>query len=232
MLASPVSSRADRRARHWWHTTDQRAQIFYKNRGRVALRSRRCLLPQLPERTKRERPHKGRSVVAIPITESWAGLYPLDSGPDRGLIRSTAGRLLNGAQPGRRARQRTRALCTGQAGCGGRDRARAYDPAAVSDPALTAMPACGFPARGAPEAVKLLVSPNPASGYPTATGLSGQQVTVTSNPVRDPDGRTTGPSVGTTPTASRDPCARTGRGPHQPCSAASYPVRPPRQGTG
>ena len=48
-------------------------QVYDKAEGRVALRTRRSLLPQIIERTKREHPYEVPSVVAVPI---------IDGGPD------------------------------------------------------------------------------------------------------------------------------------------------------
>jgi periplasmic divalent cation tolerance protein len=48
-------------------------QVHYKTVGRVALRTRRSLLPQIVDRAKREHPYDVPSVVAVPI---------IDGGPD------------------------------------------------------------------------------------------------------------------------------------------------------
>src|SRR5918999_1846247 len=48
-------------------------QVHDKTEGRVALRTRRALLPQIVDRAKREHPYEVPSVVAIPI---------IDGGPD------------------------------------------------------------------------------------------------------------------------------------------------------
>jgi periplasmic divalent cation tolerance protein len=48
-------------------------QIYDRTEGRVALRTRRDLLPKILERTQREHPYEVPSVVAVPIT---------DGGPD------------------------------------------------------------------------------------------------------------------------------------------------------
>jgi periplasmic divalent cation tolerance protein len=51
-----------------WH-----GQVYDKTEGRVALRTRCGLLPQIIERAKQEHPYEVPSVVAIPI---------IDGGPD------------------------------------------------------------------------------------------------------------------------------------------------------
>jgi periplasmic divalent cation tolerance protein len=48
-------------------------RIYDRTEGRVALRTRRSLLPQIIERTKRDHPYEVPSVVALPI---------VDGGPD------------------------------------------------------------------------------------------------------------------------------------------------------
>jgi periplasmic divalent cation tolerance protein len=48
-------------------------KVYDKTEGRVALRTRRSLLPQIIDRAKREHPYDVPSVVAIPI---------IDGGPD------------------------------------------------------------------------------------------------------------------------------------------------------
>ena len=48
-------------------------QVHDKTEGRVALRTRRSLLPQIIDRAKREHPYEVPSVVAVPI---------IDGGPD------------------------------------------------------------------------------------------------------------------------------------------------------
>jgi periplasmic divalent cation tolerance protein len=48
-------------------------QIYDRTEARVALRTRRSLLPQIIERTKRDHPYEVPSVVALPI---------VDGGPD------------------------------------------------------------------------------------------------------------------------------------------------------
>src|SRR5918994_2033732 len=48
-------------------------QVHDKTEGRVALRTRRSLLPQIIDRVKREHPYEVPSVVAVPI---------IDGGPD------------------------------------------------------------------------------------------------------------------------------------------------------
>jgi periplasmic divalent cation tolerance protein len=52
---------------HW------QGQVHDKTEGRVALRTRRSLLPQIIDRVKREHPYEVPSVVAVPI---------IDGGPD------------------------------------------------------------------------------------------------------------------------------------------------------
>jgi periplasmic divalent cation tolerance protein len=44
-------------------------QVFDKTDPRVALRTRRSLVPQIVERTKREHPYEVPSVVAVPIID-------------------------------------------------------------------------------------------------------------------------------------------------------------------
>jgi periplasmic divalent cation tolerance protein len=58
-------------------------QVHDKTEGRVALRTRRSLLPQIVDRAKREHPYEVPSVVAIPI---------IDGGPDylRWILDETA----------------------------------------------------------------------------------------------------------------------------------------------
>jgi periplasmic divalent cation tolerance protein len=58
-------------------------QVHDKTEGRVALRTRRSLLPQIIERTKRDHPFEVPSVVAVPI---------IDGGPDylRWILDETA----------------------------------------------------------------------------------------------------------------------------------------------
>jgi periplasmic divalent cation tolerance protein len=51
-----------------WH-----GQVHDTTEGRVALRTRRSLLPQIIERTKQDHPYEVPSVVAVPI---------IDGGPD------------------------------------------------------------------------------------------------------------------------------------------------------
>jgi len=51
-----------------WH-----GQVHDTTEGRVALRTRRSLLPQIIDRAKREHPYEVPSVVAVPI---------IDGGPD------------------------------------------------------------------------------------------------------------------------------------------------------
>jgi periplasmic divalent cation tolerance protein len=46
-----------------------RGQVHRKTEARVALRTRRGLVPQIVERTKREHPYEVPSVVAVPITD-------------------------------------------------------------------------------------------------------------------------------------------------------------------
>jgi periplasmic divalent cation tolerance protein len=48
-------------------------RVHDKTEGRVALRTRRSLLPQIVDRAKREHPYEVSSVVAVPI---------IDGGPD------------------------------------------------------------------------------------------------------------------------------------------------------
>jgi periplasmic divalent cation tolerance protein len=48
-------------------------QLFDKTEARIALRTRRALLSQIIERTKREHPYEVPSVVALPI---------IDGGPE------------------------------------------------------------------------------------------------------------------------------------------------------
>ena len=48
-------------------------QVHDKTEGRVALRTRRSLVPQIVDRAKREHPYEVPSVVAVPI---------IDGGPD------------------------------------------------------------------------------------------------------------------------------------------------------
>ena len=48
-------------------------QVHDKTEGRVALRTRRSLLPQIIQRAKQEHPYEVPSVVAVPI---------IDGGPD------------------------------------------------------------------------------------------------------------------------------------------------------
>ena len=48
-------------------------QVHDKTEGRVALRTRRGLLPRIVDRAKREHPYEVSSVVAVPI---------IDGGPD------------------------------------------------------------------------------------------------------------------------------------------------------
>src|SRR4029450_7934807 len=51
-----------------WH-----GQVYDTTEGRVALRTRRSLVPQIVDRAKREHPYEVPSVVAVPI---------IDGGPD------------------------------------------------------------------------------------------------------------------------------------------------------
>jgi periplasmic divalent cation tolerance protein len=44
-------------------------QVYDKAEARVALRTRRSLLPQIVERTKQEHPYEVPSVVAVPIID-------------------------------------------------------------------------------------------------------------------------------------------------------------------
>lgn len=44
-------------------------QVYDKTEGRVALRTRRGLLPQIIERTEQEHPYEVPSVVAVPIVD-------------------------------------------------------------------------------------------------------------------------------------------------------------------
>ena len=44
-------------------------EVYDKPEARVALRTRRSLLPQIIERTKREHPYEVPSVIAIPIID-------------------------------------------------------------------------------------------------------------------------------------------------------------------
>jgi periplasmic divalent cation tolerance protein len=46
-----------------------RGQVYDKPEARVALRTRRSLLPQIIERTKQEHPYEVPSVVALPIID-------------------------------------------------------------------------------------------------------------------------------------------------------------------
>jgi periplasmic divalent cation tolerance protein len=48
-------------------------QVHDETEGRVALRTRRSLLPQIIDRVKREHPYEVPSIVAVPI---------IDGGPD------------------------------------------------------------------------------------------------------------------------------------------------------
>ncbi len=61
-----------------------RGEVFDRTEGRVALRTRRGLLPQILERTKHEHPYEVPSVVAVPI---------IDGGPDyiRWILDETKG---------------------------------------------------------------------------------------------------------------------------------------------
>ena len=58
-------------------------QVYDKAEARVALRTRRSLVPQIVERTKRDHPYEVPSVVAVPI---------IDGGPDylRWILDQTA----------------------------------------------------------------------------------------------------------------------------------------------
>jgi periplasmic divalent cation tolerance protein len=55
-------------------------QVHDTTEGRVALRTRRSLVPQIVDRAKREHPHEVPSVVAVPIIDG--GLSPLDPRTD------------------------------------------------------------------------------------------------------------------------------------------------------
>jgi periplasmic divalent cation tolerance protein len=67
-----------------WH-----GQVHDKTEGRIALRTRRSLLPQIIDRAKREHPYEVPSVVAVPIIDGGPdciGGLRLDSGAGQALI--------------------------------------------------------------------------------------------------------------------------------------------------
>jgi periplasmic divalent cation tolerance protein len=84
-----------------WH-----GQVHDTTEGRVALRTRRSLVPQIVDRAKREHPYEVPSVVAVPIIDGGPRLHRLDPGPDRttGLSRaassSRGGSLVLPPRPG------------------------------------------------------------------------------------------------------------------------------------
>jgi periplasmic divalent cation tolerance protein len=58
-------------------------EVYDRTEGRLALRTRRSLLPRIIERTKRDHPYEVPSIVAVPI---------VDGGPDyiRWILDETA----------------------------------------------------------------------------------------------------------------------------------------------
>jgi periplasmic divalent cation tolerance protein len=62
--------------------------VYDKREARVALRTRRSLLPEIIERTKREHPYEVPSVVAVPIVDGNRDLHQLDPRRDRSALES------------------------------------------------------------------------------------------------------------------------------------------------